>query len=266
MKAQNLTLCIIVFLGTCLISCFDEDTPPVTTPLVETERYFDGETGEQVAIKTYHYDSLNRLVEAHYVDFKNEVANKKITYIYDEMEPVIQKQTHYYNQTENFEIVEFRYKGENLVRETITSGLGSILSIKEFFYSGKRLDSIQYYWKEMNGLVHNFTELLKYENDLLTEKTRRDARDNSQYLEREYHYNGNQLVSECSHGGHCLHYSYSDGRLAKIESSRNEDHRELQEEYFYQSNLLKEKKMYSYPVYTFGDTLDISQIIYDYTF
>ncbi|MBA4053713.1 MAG: hypothetical protein C0490_03285 [Marivirga sp.] len=251
-----------------LTSCLDEN-PAVMNVLPAKEIHYNFETGEKLGEKTLSYDNQGNLVLEYYDDFISPLQDKEIKHEYDANGNQIKTMYRDPNISDKYWTDVFIY--ENGLKKSESSFYdGKSLGYQTlYFYSTNIIDSTQLYYYSTIEEEYKYMRTTFYEVDALErvikayEKTGKGI--------TLYRYERDKLMETCNLitgltevSEDCIKNEYNNvGKLIKI-SSTSPWRNELQEELFYKDNVLDEKKVYSYPAYDPGNTIDVTLIKYAY--
>lgn len=255
-----------------LVSCTYEGIAPIKNAPVR-EIYYDFEAGEKTGEKTFSYDANGNLIRESFTDLNSPLSNFDVFYEYDGNGNLIKERQTYPGLAL---IKEYAWSGKRIVTETTRREGANPLGHVEYFYSANDMpDSVRrwtYSTTDGKFLYANTSIYLYSENKLLkTEIVTSHRHIASSRV--EYTYDGQNLVSTCDvipgyNGGEFLNCTVQEydrnGQLTKILLQTSDGFSELKEEFFYESGMLYEKRIYTYRTYDPSDNLYVTQIKFEY--
>src|SRR6266850_1019555 len=253
-----------------LFSCAEQNSvvQKVHSILPTKEIHYNFETGQKVGEKTLTYNSQGLLILEYYTDLTLAQSYKEIKYEYDTDGNLVKKKTRNPNASDPYYINLFTY--ENGLKKSEASAFDNDLCCYRtlYFYSGSLVDSTQMYVYNTYDKKYNYMSTVFYKFDALNRVILAYGKTGSTV----YRYEADKLTETCNlnvgYAGTefetCIKNEYdNEGNLIKTLSTYPWME-QLQEELFYKNNILDERKVYTYPGYEPGNTVDIRLIKYEY--
>lgn len=247
MKSAGVVIWSVLLLAACEYS--GVELLPEANPSRELQ--YNYQTGEKMGEKTFTYDANGKLT--YEILSGDQVHNFEVFYEYDAAGNLIKrKQRH--PSSDKFFILEATYL--NGVKAQEVEFLENYSPSKRlFYYTGTRLDSMQYYGFSSFHDRYLYGGTQKYAYDAAGRLIQEGG--------EQYRYEGNNLVETCN-AFNCRENEYnSDGKITRIIQHDNRGD-VLVEERFYIGNRLTEKLLHTYPFYSRLDMPFVIQLKYEY--
>lgn len=265
MKKVSLLSGFIFSMVSVLVSCMDE-SPERNAALPVKEIHYNFETGQKIGEKRLTYNRSGKLIREYFTAVTDQY-DKEVRYEYDADGNLTKKMQREPKVSSEYYVNLYTY--ENGLKKSETTTLdGKVIGYRtDYFYSGSRIDStISSVYIEG---AYKYQRTALYEYDLMNRLVR--AYDKHGSGNTIYRYQGNKLKETCNlvpgmpgDLEDCIENTYdSQGNLIRIASKSEWDNR-VQEEFSYSLNLLREKKVYVYPIYEPGNSVDVTLIKYHY--
>jgi hypothetical protein len=265
-----LTNCFLAW--TLLISCnndYFDAPPPTVSQLPSKETHYNFETGEKIGQKSFKYDQSGRVIREYFTSDLSENF-QDVRYEYDNDNNLLKKMTMDAMSDGKFFVNEYRYQDGLKISESMSFDGVPVGYRTLYFYSENRIDSAQRSFYNTIDVRYQYMGTTLYEYDNLNRLVKTYDKDTNGTT--VFRYEGNNLKESCNLMKGYLGVDYETcvvneynaiGGLIKI-SDVSFWGRELREEFFYKDGLLIEKKVYTYPAYEPGNTVDITLMVYDY--
>jgi len=255
-----------------LLSCNNEyfqAPPPVVNHLASKEIHYNFESGAKVGEKELSYDSHGLITREYFTSAISDYF-QEIRYEYDSEGNLLKKLTTDSQSDGKYFGLEYTYvdglkKSESMTFDGNPTGYQTL-----YFHSGNEIDSSRMSYFSTQDNLYHYTNTTLYDYDPLGRMVRSYYKQ-GQYVTR-YRYLNDNLAESCDvivdQTGEivqgCVVNEYNDsGQLIKV-SEVSPWWNTLKEEFFYKDGRLDEKKVYTYPAYEPGNTIDITLIKYEY--
>jgi hypothetical protein len=265
-KVTLLSGCIFSLVG-LLVSCAD-DSPERAAGLPVKEIYFNFETGQKFGEKKFTYDSRGNVIREYFTDLSGQY-DKEIRYEYDADGNLLKKMQREPQVDETYFINVYTYENGLKISEAMQRGESLTGYKTDYFYSGSTLDSARLYFYLSGENAYRYNTTVRYEHDASNRVIR--AYDMYGSGNTLYRYEGNRLKETCNlvpgtlrDLEDCIENTYDrNGNLIRIATKAEWGNR-VQEEFFYTQNVLSNRKVYFYPAYEPGNTVDVTLVKYQY--
>lgn len=252
-----------------LFSC-EEENPDINKLSPTKAIYYNDETREMLGERTFVYDHQGNLVLEYYFNLKSPLNEEEIRYEYDADANLIKKMVREPQISDKYYVDVFQY--ENGLKKSESSLYdGDFVGYRTlYFYSGTLADSTQLYYYSGIEKSYRYLRTTFYEYDAMGKIVR--AYEKTGKGTTHYRYEAGRLKETCNliAAGQgefvedCIENEYNSiGELVKI-SSKSPWRVEVKEELSYRDNVLDEKRIYTYPAYEPGNTIDVTLVKYQY--
>jgi hypothetical protein len=262
-------------IGCILFSCDPDQvrpSQPGVNPAVAKEIHYNFETSEEIGENVFTYNGRG-LVETKTFTAVGNSDSQEIRCEYDSQGNLIKTTSHSFvlgSELPHYTSTEYKYENGQKTLEMHLFDGGPGGDKLTYYYTGTVLDSSRWdYYSLLDEKWHYFqTTFYSYDDQsrLVSE------RNHTGRIVSRYRYVGNKLRERCevypidgvNEFELCTRYEYNNAgqvvSVAQVSSMGSE----LKEQYFYKDGRLLEKKVFSYPAYEPGNTIDVRLIRYEY--
>jgi hypothetical protein len=255
-----------------LISCnndYFQEPPPVVNYLALKEIHYNFETGVKIGEKALSYDSRGLITREYFISEIFDVF-EETRYEYDIDGNLLKKMTMDPMSEGKYFTLEYTYvdglkKSESMSFDGVPTGYQT-----QYFHSDNEIDSSRVsYYSTLDNLYHYImTTFYDYDTNGRMVRTYNQKGLGAtvyRYLNDNLAESCDVIIDQTGDGVQgCVVNEYNDsGQLIKV-SEVSPWWNMLKEEFFYKDGRLDEKKVYIYPAYEPGNTIDITLIKFEY--